>query len=92
MAKAKKFIQKAIKHPGALTAAAERHGRTTMEEAKVEAKSSDKSIRSRGLLGERLIRSHGGKRSLHQKVKGQHEPHSAIGHHPGYTHKHKAGK
>lgn len=89
MAEKKKFIQKAIKHPGALKAAAKEHGRSTMEEAKVESHSKDKKIRSRGMLGERLIKSHGGKRSMHQKVKGEHESHRAVGSHAGYTHKHK---
>lgn len=51
-----KFLQKAIKHPGALTAAAKRAGRSKIEEAEHEAHSSNRHIRSRGILGERLIK------------------------------------
>ena len=51
-----KFLQKAIKHPGALTAAAKRHGVSKMQEAEKEAHSKNKHIRGRGLLGERLIK------------------------------------
>lgn len=46
----------AIKHPGALTAAAKRHGVSTLQEAEREKKSSNKHIRSRGALGFRLIK------------------------------------
>lgn len=51
-----KWIQGAIKHPGAEKAAAEAHGRTTLEEANVEAKSDDPHIRARGLLAKRFIK------------------------------------
>ncbi len=51
----KKWIQGAVKHPGALTEAAERNGRSKIEEAKVESHSSDPSIRSRGNLGLRFM-------------------------------------
>jgi hypothetical protein len=51
-----KFLQKAIKHPGALTAAAKAHGVSKLEEAKKEAHSKNPHIRGRGLLGERLIK------------------------------------
>lgn len=44
-----------IKHPGALDAAAARHGVSHLQEAKREAHSSNKHIRARGLLGERFI-------------------------------------
>lgn len=49
------WIGSAVKHPGALTAAAERHGVTKLQEAIRETKSSDPSIRSRGFLGKRFI-------------------------------------
>ena len=51
-----KWIQGAVKHPGALTAAAKRNGISKLQEAKKEEKSSDPSIRSRGFLGERFIK------------------------------------
>ena len=48
----KKWIQGAVKHPGALTRAAkQRHGRSKLEEAEVESHSSNAKIRGRGLLG-----------------------------------------
>jgi len=56
MAEKKHWLGSAIKHPGALTEAAKRNGRSKMQEAKVEAKSSNPHIRGRGLLGERLIK------------------------------------
>lgn len=49
------FIAGAIKHPGALTEAAKRNGRSKEEEAEVESHSSDPSIRSRGNLGKRFM-------------------------------------
>lgn len=45
----------AIRHPGALKAAAKAHGRSTLEEAKVESHSPKKNVASRGRLGLRLI-------------------------------------
>lgn len=51
-----KFLQKAIKHPGALTAAAKRKGRSKIQEAEVESHSSNPHVRARGLLGKRLIK------------------------------------
>jgi hypothetical protein len=51
-----KWIQGAVKHPGALSAAAQRHGVSKLQEAKKEAHSSNPHIRSRGLLGERFIK------------------------------------
>jgi hypothetical protein len=53
--KPKKWIQGAISHPGAEKAAAARNGRSTLEEANAESKSSDPHIRSRGLLAKRFI-------------------------------------
>lgn len=52
----KKWIGGAVKHPGALTTAARRHGVSKLQEAEREAHSKNKSIRGRGLLGERFIR------------------------------------
>lgn len=49
------FLKKAIKHPGALTAAAKQHGVSKMQEAVKESHSSNPHIRARGLLGKRLI-------------------------------------
>lgn len=49
------FIAGAIKHPGALTAAAERSGRSKLEEAEVESHSANPHIRARGALGKRFI-------------------------------------
>lgn len=49
------WIQGAVKHKGRLTAAAKKHGRSALAEAKVEAKSSDKKIASRGRLALRFM-------------------------------------
>jgi hypothetical protein len=54
--KPKDWIAGAVKHPGALTAEAQASGRTKLQQAEVDAKSSDPSKRGRGLLGERFIR------------------------------------
>jgi hypothetical protein len=51
-----KWIQGAVKHPGALTAAAKRHGVSKLQEAEKETKSTNPKIRARGALGERFIR------------------------------------
>ena len=51
-----KWIQGAIKHPGALTAAAKRHGVSKLQEAEKEKNSSNPKIRARGALGERFIK------------------------------------
>lgn len=51
-----KWIQEAVKHPGALTAAAKRHGVSKLQEADRESKSSDPHIRARGALGKRFIK------------------------------------
>lgn len=53
--KPKKWIGGAVKHPGSLTAAAQRAGRSKLEEADVESKSSNPHIRGRGVLGKRFI-------------------------------------
>ena len=50
-----KWIQKAVHHPGALKRAAERSGRSTLQEAEKEAHSKNKKIAARGRLGERFI-------------------------------------
>lgn len=54
--KKKKWIGSAVKHPGSLTAAAQRHGRTKLQEAQAESHSKNKHIRGRGLLGLRFIK------------------------------------
>ena len=50
------WIQKAVKHPGALTAAAKKHGVSKLQEAEKEAHSKNKKIAARGRLGERFIK------------------------------------
>jgi hypothetical protein len=50
------FIKKAIRHPGSLTAAAQRKGRSKRQEAEVESHSSNPHIRARGLLGKRFMK------------------------------------
>jgi len=52
----KKWIQGAIKHPGALTAAAKKHGVSKLQEAEKESHSSNPKIRGRGNLGKRFIK------------------------------------
>ena len=56
MSLAKHWIQKAVKHPGALTAAASQHGVSKLQEAKKEAHSPNPHIAARGRLGERFIK------------------------------------
>jgi len=53
---AKRWISGAIRHPGALSAAAKRNGRSKLQEAEKEAKSGNPHIAARGRLGERFIR------------------------------------
>ncbi len=53
---ADKWIQKAVKHPGALTEAAKRHGKSKLQEAEAESHSSNPHIRARGVLGKRFIK------------------------------------
>lgn len=50
------WIKSAVKHPGALTAAAKRNGISKLQEAKKEARSPNKSMAARGRLGERFIK------------------------------------
>ena len=52
----KKWLGGAIRHPGALTAAAKEHGVSKMQEAEKESHSSNPHIRARGALGVRLIK------------------------------------
>ena len=52
----KRWISKAVKHPGALTAAAKRAGRSKLQEAEIESHSSNPHIRARGALGKRFIK------------------------------------
>jgi hypothetical protein len=52
----KNWIQKAVKHPGALTRAAQEHGLSKSEEAERESHSSDPHIRGRGLLAKRFMK------------------------------------
>jgi len=52
----KHWIGGAIKHPGALSAAAKRNGLSKLQEAEKEKGSSSPKIRARGALGERFIR------------------------------------
>jgi hypothetical protein len=51
-----KWIQKAVKHPGALTAAAKKHGVSKLAEANKESHSGNPHIRARGNLGKRFIK------------------------------------
>lgn len=52
----KGWIAGAVKHPGALTASARKHGRSKLQEAEAESHSSNPSIRARGNLGKRFIK------------------------------------
>lgn len=52
----KHWIQGAVKHPGALTAAAKAHGVSKLQEAEKEKQSGNPKIRARGALGERFIK------------------------------------
>lgn len=54
--KPKRWLQGAVKHPGALTNAAKEHGVSKMAEASKESHSENPHIRGRGLLGLRLIK------------------------------------
>lgn len=54
--KSKKWIQGAVKHPGALTAAASQHGVSKLQEAQHESNSPDPHIAARGRLGMRFIK------------------------------------
>lgn len=52
----KKWISKAVKHPGALSAAAKAHGVSKLQEAEKESHSSNPHLRARGNLGKRFIK------------------------------------
>lgn len=56
MADKKNWIAGAVKHPGALTAAAKKHGVSKLQEAEKESHSSNPKIRARGSLGKRFIK------------------------------------
>jgi hypothetical protein len=56
MSLAKHWISKAVKRPGALTAAASSHGVSKLQEAEKESKSSNPHIRGRGQLGLRFMK------------------------------------
>lgn len=49
-----KWIAGSIKHPHAVQAAAKRHGRSVLAEAKAEARSPKKSVAARGRLALRF--------------------------------------
>lgn len=49
------WIKKAVRHPGALTAAAKQHGVSKKQEAAKESHSSNPHIRARGILGKRFM-------------------------------------
>lgn len=51
-----KWLSGAIKRPGKLTAEASASGRSKLEQAEHDAKSSNPSTRGRGALGIRLIK------------------------------------
>ena len=51
-----KWIQGAVRHPGALKRAAAKYGRSTEQEAKVEEHSPNKHMAARGRLGLRFIK------------------------------------
>ena len=53
---ARKWIQKAVRHPGALTDAARQHGVSKLQEAEKESHSSNPHVRARGALGIRFIK------------------------------------
>jgi hypothetical protein len=52
----KHWLSGAIKKPGSLDAAADRHGVSHLQEAERESHSKNKHIRARGALGVRLIK------------------------------------
>lgn len=71
MAEKGKWIQGAVKHPGALKKAAKKHGKSTLQEAREESKSPNKKKAARGRLALRFIgkAKHG---NLHKKGKKKH--------------------
>lgn len=52
----RKWLSGAVKHKGALTAAASEHGVSKLQEAEKESHSSNPHIRARGALGIRFIK------------------------------------
>jgi hypothetical protein len=50
-----KWLGTAVKRPGSLKKAAKKHGRSTLTEAKIESKSGDRKIASRGRLALRFM-------------------------------------
>lgn len=50
------WIKGAVRHPGALTAAAQKNGVSKLQEAEKEKHSSNPKIRARGALGARFIK------------------------------------
>jgi hypothetical protein len=54
--KKKNWIKGAVRHPGALTAAASAHGVSKLQEAEKESHSSNPHIRARGALGIRFVK------------------------------------
>jgi hypothetical protein len=81
MAVKKKWIQgdatheSAVRHPGAVKAAAKKHGRSTLAEAKAESKSPNRKIASRGRLALRFMgkAKHGNiKKTKHKKTSRKH--------------------
>jgi hypothetical protein len=76
---AKDWIGGAVRHKGSLTRAAKKHGRSTLAEAKAEAKSPNKKIAARGRLGLRFMgkAKHGnikkatGNKRYHKRVTGK---------------------
>jgi hypothetical protein len=59
-----------VKHPGAVKAAAARHGKSVLAEARMEAKSSNKHIAARGRLALRFKgkAKHGNIKKHHKKI------------------------
>lgn len=54
--KRSKWLGGAIKHPGRLTAEAEKSGRSKLQQAEHDSHSDNPHVRGRGLLGIRLIK------------------------------------
>ena len=69
MAKSKKWIQGAVKHPGVEKARAKRNGISSHQQLERDAKSDNPTLRSRGNLGLRFEK--GG--DLHAKKKSRSE-------------------
>ena len=71
-----KWIQDATaRHKGSLTRAAKKHGRSALAEAKMEAKSGNRKIASRGRLALRFMgkAKHGNiKKTKHKKTSRKH--------------------